>query len=900
MGRRADDAKAGIPEPASKLGKFKREVREGFDVYAQTMTTLAQTAEISFARGIEIFFDYFAPAVAASNHSLVRRILDHSFYFAMNSAKQAPADANTFAKSLVFGAIDTSSVIAQYLVATPWMCASASPYVSEDLRQRILHSFDPSNPNLGTIAVNDGIRNELAHLLRGSSSFALERRSQVIEQVTKDVNEELIRIGRDPYAARNESLKTRMIESRVTVLMRQQGLNGQFMYDTSTLWDQLPKALGYRTPRGMAAGESFVLARRSALSHHALARALKVAQERNLASPSSGNADAVAILQNLSDDFSLAAALASGATSGPKTARERLQKAYEVRQRLTLLSYEGPIEWIVRNIPDEWAKRWSPEGAQAASLLFRQSLFSYLSPEGMELLKPDPEAMEKFAAKARETAMQETIADHADLRASPPEAAQSQALEKYGAEVEMRAQMAVGQMAREEALRAAAGKFSLKAGWYQQRLEARAHAWAQEQLDLWMDAQAAKGLEPTPGQAEVRGRQLFSAAMAKSVGLRITDPRSPEVLARAEERAAKLQRGESLSAAEQFGEVNDSRYDLMLARVEEEALKATQGALANDLNLRTYAAKLSPESARRLFLSLYAKYYLQAYSSATTERELVHPLSPNAPGAFQAIRQTRLLRNSLLLTRFVRGAESLADDQILDPTLAGVLARSVPLASDIAQNLRRGVKRMPTALAITYSWNWYFWGVHMPIGAWVLFVATSPLAIGVPSQWLTRAFRMNASPVMGGWVASISHNVAYAWVTFLGLIPVVLYNADVTHAFNDFVRDPLLGAMAVIPRETWLATAATMTAGLFAAAPGTLKEKAKGVLDSALAVPGGAIYAATKAPDALERGLNYAKSAFSGIAGRYRPKVDEPSAAKQPLASQRAPPICGRFFVGAR
>jgi len=776
--RGADAAITGKNKAIRGLKIAGREVKETFDVFAGMTTTAAQFASVTFANSLELFLDRWAPTVAAANHSVVRRFLNNSYYFSRNSVKGVPVNAKTFyLGALVMGTVDTAMVVLQYTVAVPAIANAVAPHMSESMQARIEHTFDPNNPNTNKVVINDSVRNGLAHINGGASSYSQESRQQVIEMVTKEVENSMKARGLDPMKPQNESLKEREIEQKINISMKQRGLPGseQFLFDASSIFGNIPKALGYKAPADLQAHESFILANRFGLTKNALSKAILTAKKYQVSEGSQVSQEVLSILQGLEKDMSFL-------VNGIKNGKEGIETARRTRMMLTLLSYEGSIDYAVKYIPEAWTQKFSPEAAQYAALIFRQSLYSYLLKEGDSILAVQGKDFASFSDKARENVL-------AVLREAHPEdavMANAALIKKHSYEYTLRLNLEINELARAQESFAKADTYTPPKGdWLTRRQQARAEKEATEKLDLYLKFQTGV---VTEAQASKWKQDYYKDALAKQIGLHIEN----------KDVAAKQGRED---------------YVKMIEFVEKNAETTTENEMMKDANLARYLEKATEGERMKIKLNLYANNYFGAYKEATTDLEMVKPTDPAQPGRWQKLRQTEVVRNNAFLTRTLRTFESFGDDQFgLKTGIQAALARNVPLFQDMWASHRRLLKVIAPALTVGYAMSYYAWQVHMPFASLAMLVMTSAATISTPSQWLNRAFRMNGIKAMGGVWSKIGYALPFAWVTFAGMFPVMMYSADLGHLINDYARDPIMGVFGQVPKDVWLKAA--VTAGL--------------------------------------------------------------------------------------
>lgn len=599
--------------------------------------------------------------------------------------------------------------------------------------------------------------------------------------------------------------------------------------------------------------DSFILGKRFALTNHAIDRALQAAEHLIAEVPSEQSTEVYEILKEVQIEIGLVRNMALHGLEGVRQARR-------VRRLITLLSYEGSIEWAVKYVPDLWKTRFSPQSAQAAALLFRQGLYSLLSKDGRGIFEPAAAAVRKYTAESQKEAIDQVVSSHKELSAVSRQEAESIARSVYQVELHLRTQLEISKRAREQALMEEAANYKLpKKDFFQRRQETRAARYADEQMGRWVNQQVMPNAEGLSGQVSIdhdqyrnQWKKFFLESMASQVGLQLEsvedyiDRYSEKTLHKYEEKAVQFadQEMEKIASRMDFEALDDRnvqkltneeyharwdaffneflnkttpyqdkvQYSKMLSEVEEFAELTTKQQMENDLGLKFYLEKMSEPERLKIEASLYAHNFLQDYKNATTERESVRLYSPNQPGRFQRIRQTKWVRENTFLTRSIRAIESVVDDQALKPGLAAAFGRNVPFFEDMRVSHRRMFKTMLTALTVSYAWSYYFWQTHIPYGAWLLMIITSAATISAPSQWLARAFRMNNLKPIGGTLQKVAYGIPYSFVTFLGMIPTLLLMSDAAGLVNNYVVDPFFAVKEMIPREVLISTAVTMAA----------------------------------------------------------------------------------------
>jgi hypothetical protein len=748
-----------------------REFKEVFDVYTAAATTYSQVAIVNFSNGLEMFLDRFAPTIAAADHTLIKRNLNKYFFFQRDTIKKVPVNSRLWVQNaLGLGGVDTAMVGVQYEIAVPFLADAISPHTSEAMQARIERTFDPHNPKTKELAQNDTIRTGIAYWSGGAAAGAAEARGQLVGPATRDVLADMRTRGLDPEDPKNASLRESEILKRLNVLLKQRGLpdDSHFLFDAGTLFYSVPKALGYTSPEGAAAKQSYILEKRAGLRPNALRKALVTANMYAKNAPSPMAKEVVAALTETAENIKFI-------EGGKSTVLENIERGRKLRQQLTLLSYEGNVEYAVQNLPEVWSQKYSPQAAQIAGLFFRQALYSYLSQEGDNLLIPDAKLMEKYGAEAKAKALQAVRADHPEFKGGALSA-------NLQFELKVRTNLEINALVRaaiaEEKAEAYAPK---KPDWIARRKEARALAETETRLQAFLGTAAGQNVNDE--QLVAIKQKFYAEAIARKVGLHIEDP--------------------EVAAAQ-----NREDYVAMINWVEKKAQDRVELEIKNDPNLSRYLQKLSGPEQLQFKMSLYANNYLLAYREATGPEEKVKAIDPAQPGRFQWLRQTEVVRNSAFLTRTLRTFESFGDDQSIELGLQGVIFRNVPLAQDLFSTHRRLLRTILPSLLVTFAWNTHVQHVHLLFQNWLLFQTLSAATISTPSQWLNRVYKLNGIKPDGGFLTKVGYALPYSWVTFLGMFPIMLYSDDVGKLFNTYLASPVTNAMAQVGLKEWLASAA--------------------------------------------------------------------------------------------
>lgn len=752
----------------------KTELRETVHTFAAMTSTAAQIPGVTLAYALELFLDRLAPTVAAADHTLIRRFLTKNFFAARDSVKNVPVNHVTFIRGAIgIGGVDTATVAAQGLFVVPYLAEAAGQHLGQDMQARISETFDTNNSATREIVMADVVRNGLAYIQKGASGYSMDTQQQIIERITAEVQAQMRTEGLDPLAPENQANFSARRDSRVGIAMKLMGLpeKSEFLFDASTMVRNVTRALGYRTPEGIESNLSFILEKRSQLTTISAQRAVEVAENWVRDDGSDTAKQALAILRETADSLSLI-------RSGIKSGATGVRRALKVREQLTLLSYEGPIEYLVPLLPEFWVTEYSAAAAQAAALMFRQSLYSVLTREGLDLLFASPNNAERFGKEAKASALKL-------LREAHPEALAIDSVENLSPdlmfELKLRTQVEINRVASDEARKSKAEAYQPpKSDWVSRRKAVRAEKEAQTAFDRYLETET--GRNATVEAKLAMRKQLFATSVARQVGIHVEDPS----LAMIKER---------------------SDYTEMIKNVENKAENMTQADLNSNLEIVSYRGKMSETERELHSLHLYANHYLVAYIEYSTELRAVGPIDPGQPGRFQALRQTEIVRSSRFLTHTLRSLESFFDDQSIDMRWTGSIARNAPFVSDQISAYKIWRKNLMPNLSAQYLAAFYFWHIPMPYSAWTILNMTSGATIVAPQITLNRLFRVNGLAPKGSFLSAVGYGIPYSWVTFLGMFPMLLYSKDMGLLFSDYIREPLTGVLSAISIKEWVAAA---------------------------------------------------------------------------------------------
>lgn len=746
MKRFGHKVKAAAPAPIRKAGKVAlREVTEVGDVLAANLTVVSQIPSVVTANVVERLADRYLPNAAAGSNRLLRKTLNYGLLWGRSVSTNTPVSMKTFMLgAVVMGSIDTYFVYLQQVAFVPWMAHGLAPYLPPALEQRIYDTYDPDNQQTRQLIANDVIRNFVAWLTSGASGYSQDTQAQLEPQVRKQVDDALKRLGMNPLAPESQEERDKMYQTVMNTKLKQFGLPDQadFLYDVNTIDEKVLEKLGYKvTDQDLAkAGESSVLgAKRPALIGSALRHALKTLKKNMKEAPSDSKLKAYRILEDMRKNISLF-------SFDPRNPQESLRQRRELLKMLSLLTYAGDVDTVVRHVPELW-QNVDPMGAREAAVRFRQSFFAFYNGDSTLLELPS-----KFVAAniddAKEIATKEVSAHH-----GLDSAAKILVVSKYKAEfafqVEQKLRERYAAQVRNNAIE---GRTEESLNWYQKRQQKKAYLDSIHENKSWYE--------------KLQHRRAMNKVTMRMLGDGESTTQEMKNRYYAEAMAAEVSLYPAATNEEEI-------------RMLEWVLVTTAADTATEMKqpaLKAHMDKMTVGERSEMEMSLYANNYLNNYRSATVDQGLVPPRSIAQPGFTQRFRQNH--RNSKLLTILARIVDSGFSDEVGYQTgLKAKIYRNVPTAYDFSSSIQRLAKGMISGTTTRWMFNKGVWGVNIPFASNFLFFLVSPL-ISAPSQWLNRAFRQQGIQPMGGLGSKIVYGVPYAWVTFGATIPWVLFSVD--------------------------------------------------------------------------------------------------------------------------
>ncbi|MDX9730182.1 MAG: hypothetical protein RBT63_00290 [Bdellovibrionales bacterium] len=759
-----------IPTPIKTATRTSyRETVEIFDTFASVLSFAKSLPTVVSGLTIQRLADRYIPEMSAADSRLLNKVMENTFLWAKRTNSNIPVNTKTFMLGAIWmGTIDTGSAAIQLLYTNPMLAEAIAPHLPPSLEQKVYESFSSGNVETRQLIVNEIVRNGIAWLSVGASSYSQETQAQLEPILRKEAEEALKRAGKNLENPKVKEELEGLVRDAMNVRLRDMGIpdNIYFQFDVNTVDKTVLRALGLNISKEANQkafdGERLTLAaeQRPALIKSALVKAIALMRADLAKDPSADKTEALRILEDARQKI-------SWLRFNPLKPVESWRQMREVNSMLALLSYTGEVDAAVRVVPELW-HNMNPEGARLAAVRMRQAFFYYYTADGHLLALP-PDFVKTNIAEAKAFAEKTLIEKY-----SPRDFFAKRMIEQ--GETELANRFNTTQLTRQEVFERYKGEYALtveqflrekmaaetreaqienykhpKLGWYEERQHRRIYRNAADKFNI-------ESLQSTANVPDDRFQRLYAEAYAKEMAIH------PNAANESEQRV----------------------LDTVLVRAFAETLSELKQP-----ELARYLEKLDQTERTKIELWTLGKNYVSIYKLAMVDQRMVPARSPLQPGFTQRLRQTNYLRQSGVipgLSRFfLRGFDSLFDDESSHRSgLKAKVDRNIPLAWDTWFANTRNLKSIVPAATVGWLWLGYFWGVNFAFVTYLFAVSLNPL-IMIPSQWLNRAFRQQGWEPMGGLFSKTVYGLPYAWVTFAGSIPWVMYNADVVQGFSRMI-----------------------------------------------------------------------------------------------------------------
>lgn len=713
-----------------------RNTRYFLTVQAHSFLTLSQVASSTFGNIVEYSADRYFSQSAAGEQTVVRKFLKSTVLRTRDNAQRVPVNDWTLLMGTgVVGTIDTAFVAYQTYVVSPAMIS----WLGEEipfLKERADTAVDKDNPNLGMIRRNDVIKNAIAYITIGASSYSSDIQRILRQELIPKIEEEMQKEGLDPTLPKNQSIKAARLTVILETVMKEKGLPGsdEFLFDYSVLYETALSVLGFKSE----GTKNLIGVSRPGLTLSTLDLAIKRASLALKKSPQDTQLiAALSTLKETKDQISFVRqwagipfAKAFKSTSLKEEFSKASQAVRAAKQSLLSLTYEGDRSLDASFIPEPWVKMIGLDGARLASQFYRESFYDLFT--GRHSGKEIDDVSAKIAEEARINALEELKArlGMRSLDELPKEVLKFHQTELELIETTERLRLA--QIARDQATPYAPPQLGFIERYQQRRAVRKA-----DEAYLTQYKESFKAWGASSDQMS-RWQKLYVKYYAEQVGL------YPERL-------------DSVRAAEETEK------------------------FSKDPKVKEYLDQLSHRD-QLITLSTYrATQEIEQYLADTVGNSKADPLSPDQPGITQRLRQKSLLKKphflSKIATRALRAIDSLTSQSEYRTGFGAWVYRNVPAAFDVLKGMSLDLSALPTAMTAGYLWTRYLWNVDYPMSMWLLGILLHFTVTG-PSRTLNRFFQNQGIKPMGSVGSVVLFAGIYSWVTFFGFIPNQLFAAD--------------------------------------------------------------------------------------------------------------------------
>ena len=713
-----------------------RNTRYTLHVQAHAFLLLAQVSSSTFGNAVEYAADRYFPKIGAGEQTAMRKFFKNTVLLTRDNAQRVPVDFWTLMMGTgIVGSIDTLCVAYQTYVVSPNMIEWLGQEIPF-LKERADAVNDIHNPNLGMIRRNDVIRNAIAYITAGASSYSAGTQSILRQELLPKVEEEMLKDGINPKDPNNDAIKTRRLTAVLEVAMKAKGLPGsdEFLFDYSSLYDSALSILGFKTE----GTKNLVGAKRPGLTLSTLDLAIQRLKKRLKSSPN--DPETIAALSVLSDtkknisfirswfNRSLSQILKLGNVKDDCTGVTLA--VLEAKKSLLSLTYAGDRTIDISNIPSTWVEKFGLEGARLASQTYRETFYDLLN-GSKSRLEPGELSFngEKQAIQNAEEELKARIGLSKDAEITEELKAKHQTELSFIQENEKLRLAALEEQA-------AAPYQAPKLGFFERYQLRRAVRKADEAyLTQYKEAFDAK----LAGTEQMKNWQkLFSQSFANQVGLYPERLDSPEAV--------------------------------------EETRKFIENEKSAD-----YLKTLSAKDRATTIAAFQTAEEIKVYLNKTVYNTASQPLSTEQPGVTQSLRQKSFLKKSNFLSRIavraLRTVDSLGSNMDYRTGVAAWIYRNVPFVYDLWKGMLLDLSALPTTLTMSYMWTKYLWNVDYPMSMW-LFAALLHFTVSGPSRTLNRLFQNHGIKPMGSVGTTVFFSFIYSWATFFGFIPNQLFAGD--------------------------------------------------------------------------------------------------------------------------
>lgn len=740
-------------------------IKATLDIYAHSLTTVAQIPSIWSSNVLEYFMD----RVSISENGWIRKAFNATFGFARKTSSKTPVNARTLLFGvLLLGGVDTLLVGYQLYFMNAQVGDLLATLIPQ-LTERVNAAFHSDNPNVAVYNLVMLFANAIGYTVGGAYAFAHDSQENATNEANQTVRAKMIEEGLNPDDPNNKAQFEQRVDKIVRVSLAQKGLPGddEFLFDATTVYRSAQKFLGgwgilpdfieanASAISGLTADEQkqlkndlkdpdkYAAIRRQGLMPRAIDLAFKRANISYAVSKSEADREALEILREVKRNTTLLGALLNVEGNILKAdVMEIWRRHNKARQDLVQLTFTGNSKGLINVVPASWSGK-SEAGAKRASEIFTAEFFGL-----MGIGKAQPEATAITDSKQTLAAMQ---------------AAKEKALTEFSK---------TGSVEAKEI-----------ASYFDSTLDSLEPVTTEKAEKLFQNEYDALKYDPQIKEDRFSRWQLRRAiqrANAKfySRGFNSAIEENSEL----RKQWAQLVQQEIVHES---GIHPDSETYLLNQEIEAQAQTKLNDRLAGDAKLSAYLGRIAPVERARIEAILKGDYFVESYVEATVAKDDLDPLSPAKPGFFQKLRQTRTfnIRNAhSSVTTAIRMVEALWGNTYYSRGLKNGVFRSViPVVADVWQGTTRSMRRFPAYLLATYPYNLNIWGNGLkPWSRAAVQFAQGGATIGGP--WMTMYRLMANIGLKPGTQASSMIKLAAlgSFATCVGPIFISLLDPEIT------------------------------------------------------------------------------------------------------------------------
>lgn len=362
--------------------------RVNWDIFAHSLTVLAQAPSVWSAQALRYSLD----RIGVGENNIVRKLYDATFGFSLKTNDKTPVNSKTLVQGVaVLGGVDTALVAIQGYFLVQWM-ADLLAWGFPELAPRVNAAYHSGDAAVSLYLMLSVVQNAVAWLSSGAYNFAHDVQTNKQTEGERVVSSVMRSEGKDPAASEHKTEYDQRVKDFVRDAMQRQGLPSEkdFLFDANTLYSKVIAFFGYVAPLAQANGQDTGddKAREQMTSYKGLERpgsmyrALKIAITNAEAAAKADvasleKAEALKVLKQVRADMSILHGFLEhpGWYFSPTGLLKVAKLFRKVRMDLTSLTFEGPIDAPIHNVPESWSRTSSPGAATLAAEGFRAAFF---------------------------------------------------------------------------------------------------------------------------------------------------------------------------------------------------------------------------------------------------------------------------------------------------------------------------------------------------------------------------------------------------------------------------------------------------------------------------------------------------------------------------------------------